>query len=120
MSMKKKGFRHPPWPDDRQKHVDDPYATRLKLHEPTVCPDCGAVYHLRRWQWAERPSPAYEERCKACRRLHDEYPAGELVHAGAFLAAHEDEILRLARHEAELDLRYDEEACFVRGHWRRD
>lgn len=105
MSMKKKGFHRPPKPDDRfvlkSEHVHDPYATRLKLREPTICPDCGAVYHLGRWRWADRPSPAHEERCQACHRVHDNYPAGELVLSGAYLAAHKDEIVRLARHEAE-------------------
>jgi hypothetical protein len=105
MSMKKKGFRRPPWPDDRltlkSEHIHDPYATRLKLHEPTICPDCGAVFHEGRWQWAARPEGAHEERCQACRRIHDHYPAGELVLSGAFVAGHKEEILRLARHEAE-------------------
>lgn len=33
------------------EHVHDPYKTRLKLAEPTVCPKCGALFHEGRWRW---------------------------------------------------------------------
>ena len=32
-----------------RKHVHDPYKTRLKLPDPTLCPQCGAVYSKGRW-----------------------------------------------------------------------
>jgi len=82
-----------------QERVHDPYKTRLKLPEPTVCPECGAVFHEGRWHWAPRPSPAHQERCQACHRIHDRYPAGELTIAGGFVAHHKDEIVQLARHQ---------------------
>jgi hypothetical protein len=82
-----------------REHVHDPYKTRLKLHEPTVCPGCGAVYHEGRWTWAERPAGAHEELCQACHRIRDEYPAGYITIRGAFALAHKDEIVHLARHE---------------------
>ena len=28
-----------------RERVHDPYKTRLKLPDPTVCPRCGAVFH---------------------------------------------------------------------------
>jgi NMD protein affecting ribosome stability and mRNA decay len=84
-----------------REHVHDPYKTRLKLPEPTVCPQCGAVFHEGRWHWAPRPSPAHEELCQACHRVNDRYPAGELTIAGAFAMRHKDEILHLARHQEE-------------------
>ena len=55
------------------ERVHDPYKTRLKLPEPTVCPQCGAVFHEGRWHWAPRPSPAHEELCQAC---HQKFKPG--------------------------------------------
>jgi hypothetical protein len=84
-----------------REHVHDPYKTRLKLPEPTVCPRCGAVFHEGRWRWAPRPAEAHEQLCQACHRINDGYPAGEVTIAGAFARAHRDEILHLARHQEE-------------------
>lgn len=33
-----------------QERVHDTYRTWGKLREPTLCPDCGAVYHKGHWQ----------------------------------------------------------------------
>lgn len=85
---------------DRLIHerVHDPYKTRLKLPEPTVCPRCHAVYLGGRWQWAQtRPKAAHEEMCQACHRVEDGYPAGEVTLTGAFALAHRAEILNLIR-----------------------
>ena len=84
-----------------REHVHDPYKTRLKLPEPTVCPQCGAVFHEGRWQWAPRPDDAHEQLCQACHRTNDRYPAGELTLAGTFIARHRDELIHLARHQEE-------------------
>jgi hypothetical protein len=86
-----------------RERVHDPYKTRLKLPEPTVCPQCGAVFHDGRWQWAPRPDGAHEELCQACHRINDRYPAGEVAISGAFARQHKDEILHLARHQEELE-----------------
>lgn len=80
-----------------RERVHDPYKTRLKLPEPTVCPDCGAVYHAGRWQWSDAPADANEERCQACHRLKDKYPAGEVKLTGDFVLEHRDEIVALVR-----------------------
>lgn len=82
-----------------QEAEHDSYQSKGKLHEPTVCPDCGAVFHEGRWQWLERPADAHEERCPACQRLHDEFPAGYVHLTGDFLNEHEVEILNLVRHQ---------------------
>lgn len=86
-----------------QEHIHDPYKTRLKLPEPTICPNCGAVYHEGRWQWRPvYPQSAHRELCQACHRIRDVYPAGEITLRGAFVTQHKDEILQLVRHhEAE-------------------
>lgn len=84
-----------------RERVHDPYKTRLKLPEPTVCPQCGAVFHKGRWSWAPRPEDGHEELCQACHRIDDRCPAGELTIDGAFVGRHKDEIVHLARHQEE-------------------
>lgn len=82
-----------------QESRHDTYKIKGKLPEPTVCPQCGALFHKGRWTWGEKPPEAHQEMCPACRRMHDKYPAGELHIRGAFFSAHRDEILGLARNE---------------------
>jgi hypothetical protein len=77
--------------------VHDPYMSKRKLKEPTVCPECGAVYHEGRWEWAPRPADADEHLCPACQRIHDKAPAGILSLSGQFLKEHQEEILNLVR-----------------------
>lgn len=89
--------------EDRLLHerVHDPYKSKSKLPEPTVCPGCGAVYHDGRWQWLDKPDGAHETLCPACHRIHDKVPAGYLSLKGGFLAEHKEEILNLVRHTEE-------------------
>jgi hypothetical protein len=42
-------------------HILDPYQRQQKLHEGTVCPQCGVVYHQGRWQWGTKGEGADEE-----------------------------------------------------------
>jgi len=77
----------------------DAYKAKHKLPEPTVCPNCGAVFHEGRWQWMDRPASAHEETCPACHRIHDEFPAGFVSVSGTFFKEHRDELLHLARNE---------------------
>ncbi len=80
------------------EHIHDPYKIRRKLPDPTCCPQCGAVYHAGRWTWSEEPTvDANEELCQACRRIKDNYPAGEIRLRGSFLPSHREEIVNLAR-----------------------
>ena len=80
-------------------HIQDPYQGKKKLHEGTVCPQCGAVYQDARWQWGKRPEGTTEELCAACRRINDHFPAGIVQLHGAFTLRHKEEILHLARHQ---------------------
>jgi len=84
-----------------REQVHDPYKTRLKLAEPTVCSQCGAVFLKGRWQWAPRPAAAQEALCQACRRTNDRFPAGRLTLSGGFIERHKPEILNLARNQEE-------------------
>ena len=86
-----------------REHVHDPYKTRLKLPEQTLCPQCGAVYSKGRWHWAEPPDQPHEELCQACHRTNDEYPAGTLTLSGGFVGRHRAEIIGLARHQEQLE-----------------
>jgi NMD protein affecting ribosome stability and mRNA decay len=83
----------------QQDHILDPYQRRQKLHEGTVCPQCGAVYHQGRWQWAAVAERAIEELCPACRRIEDELPAGVVTFRGDFAREHKEEMIHLARHQ---------------------
>lgn len=80
-----------------RERVHDPYKTRLKLTEPTVCPQCRAVFRKGRWLWEVPPLGANEELCQACHRTNDRYPAGEVSIGGDFFRAHKAEIINLAR-----------------------
>ena len=82
----------------RDELVHDSYKLKGKLPEPTRCPDCGVVYRDGRWNWGLAPEGARDERCPACQRVHDRFPAGYVLLQGEFLAGHRDEVLRLARH----------------------
>jgi Raf kinase inhibitor-like YbhB/YbcL family protein len=91
----------------RQEGLDpglhsDPYRDEAHWPDPCLCPDCGAVYHQGRWQWAEalRVEPQ-RQRCPACRRLHDRHPAAALHLHGQSLDAHWPEMQRLVQHLAE-------------------
>ncbi|NIR30489.1 MAG: ATPase [Gammaproteobacteria bacterium] len=77
--------------------VHDPYMSKRKLPEPTLCPECGAVFHNGRWAWADQPQGANQERCPACRRIRERVPAGFLTLSGGFFQHHRQEILNLVR-----------------------
>jgi len=80
-----------------QELVHDSYKAGTKLREPTRCPDCGAMYQGGRWTWHAASAQAHEERCPACQRIHDKFPAGYVMLKGEFLQQHRGEILHLMR-----------------------
>lgn len=81
----------------------DPYRPRYRYAEPTRCERCGAVFKHGRWTWEPGPTEASTVVCPACARVRDGLPAGTLVVEGAYARAHRDELLRLVRHQAELE-----------------
>ncbi|HJW04007.1 MAG TPA: BCAM0308 family protein [Azospira sp.] len=82
-----------------REKVHDSYKLRGKLKEPTVCSECGAVYHQGSWRWLPRPEAAVETICPACHRLRDHYPAGYVTLHGDRLNVLQDELLHLIRNE---------------------
>jgi hypothetical protein len=86
-----------------RERVHDPYKTRLKLSDPTICRQCGAVYGGDRWHWGPAPEDANQGLCHACLRINDKIPAGELNLKGRFIGRHKTEILQLIRHQEELE-----------------
>lgn len=97
MKAERGGFRMLRREQLLQELVHDSYKSGKKLHEPTRCPDCGAVFRKGRWTWDIAPAGAPEQRCPACHRLHDSFPAGYVALEGEFLQQHREEIVQLAR-----------------------
>jgi NMD protein affecting ribosome stability and mRNA decay len=87
----------------QQDHILDPYQRQQKLHEGTVCPQCGAVYHQGRWRWVMKAAGAGEELCAACRRINDKFPAGVVTLRGDFAREDNQELIHLARHQEEAE-----------------
>lgn len=76
---------------------EDSYREDSKLHQPAVCPDCGATFRKGRWTWEAAEAGAEPHRCPACRRIRDALPAGYVTLKGAFVAAHRAQIEALLR-----------------------
>jgi hypothetical protein len=89
------------WGRAQDDRIPDPYKEKQKLQEPSVCSQCGAVFHEGRWHWAARPEGAQEALCHACHRIKDDYPAGIVTLSGPVVAQHRAEIVQLARHQEE-------------------
>lgn len=80
-----------------QAHVDDSYKMRGKPAEPSVCRECGVVFHGGRWSWAAKPANAHDILCPACHRIRDAAPAGYLTLEGEFASGHRDDLRRVLR-----------------------
>jgi hypothetical protein len=80
---------------DEERH--DPYREAGKLPEPTVCPDCRAVFQGGRWHWSDALPGGHPHRCPACRRIREHLPAGTVTLSGPFLNTHRDDIMACVR-----------------------
>jgi len=84
-----------------QETGQDPYRSAKRLAEPTVCPDCRAVYEAGRWRRQEALPGATEHVCPACRRMREHNPAGTVALDGPFFREHGAEIMALVRNVSE-------------------
>jgi NMD protein affecting ribosome stability and mRNA decay len=108
-----------------EEHVHDSYRTRGKYPEPTICPECRALFHHGRWQWGEAIEGAQRHLCPACQRIRDRLPAAQLTLSGPFFVEHRHEIMGLVHHtesrakaehplERIMDISEDAETCVIR------
>lgn len=73
----------------------DVYLERSKIQEPSLCPNCHALYLNGRWTWEKPKTTCHESICPACRRIADNYPAGVIELGGPFYREHKDEVINL-------------------------
>jgi hypothetical protein len=90
-----------------KEYIHDPYFTKEKYPDPSVCKKCGVVFHDGIFEWIE-PVPKHAESiiCPACRRIEDRYEGGYVVLEGDFLKDHKDEVLNLIRNTEEEEMGY--------------
>ncbi len=79
----------------------DPYQLNQKWREPSVCPDCGAVYKVGRWSWPLYPENGDRRSCPACRRIREGNPAGFLTIKGDSYLKSRKEIEQVIGHFVE-------------------
>lgn len=97
---------HPRYRSDKRemRFNADPYRTLDKPSADTRCSDCGLVYRDGRWRRlrpkeTRPPADGPETVCPACRRIRDDYPAGQITLRGRFLDRNRQELLNLVRHQ---------------------
>lgn len=80
-----------------QEYQHDTYKLRGKLKEPTVCPECGALFHKGRWTWGTAPSTAETANCPACHRMRDKYPKGLVTIKGGFKDEQREQVIGVVK-----------------------
>ncbi len=86
-----------------QEYQHDTYKLRGKIKEPTVCSECGALFHKGRWTWSAAPAGSDEIICPACMRIRDKYPKGFVTIAGGFKDTQHDQVIGLVKNTEDLE-----------------
>ncbi len=90
-----------------KEYIHDPYFTKEKYKEPSVCEKCGVVFIDGIFQWMEKtPQNANKIVCPACKRIEDKYEGGIVYLKGEFLKEHKEEILNLIKNVSEEEMAY--------------
>ncbi len=82
----------------------DVYLPKGGTKEVALCGKCNAFYRNKRWSTdaaeldkARGESGTIQVVCPACKRMHDDNPAGILALSGEYLLQHENDILNMVR-----------------------
>jgi NMD protein affecting ribosome stability and mRNA decay len=88
-----------------QEYQHDTYKLRGKLKEPTLCTECGALFHKGRWTWAIKPADAEAEEviCPACMRIRDKYPKGFITLKGSFKDEQREQVIGLVNNTEKVE-----------------
>ena len=86
-----------------QEFEHDTYKLREKLKEPTICTECGALFHKGRWTWGAKPADADEIICPACMRIREKYPKGLVTLKGSFKDEQQEQIIGLVKNTEEAE-----------------
>lgn len=90
-----------------QEYIHDPYFTKEKYHDPSVCEVCGVAFHNGIFEWLKDvPKDAGNIVCPACRRIQDKYEGGVVNLEGKFLEKHSEEIMNLIKNTEEEEINY--------------
>ncbi len=90
-----------------KEYIHDPYFTKEKYVDPSVCKKCGVVFHDGIFQWINgKLKNAKEIVCPACRRIEDKYEGGVVYLEGEFLNSHKDEIINLIKNVEKEEIAY--------------
>ncbi|NPA13408.1 MAG: ATPase [Aquificae bacterium] len=90
-----------------KEYIHDPYFTKAKYPDPSVCQKCGVVFQDGIFKWVDRiPENAKQMVCPACRRIEDRYEGGIVVLEGEFLQKHKDEIKNLIKNVSDEETAY--------------
>ncbi len=80
----------------KERHHDT-YKGRRKCASATLCMNCDAIFVDGRWTWIKGVESIKKTVCPACRRIKDNYPAGQIEISGSFFERHQHELLNLIR-----------------------
>ncbi len=86
-----------------QEYQHDTYKLRGKLKEPTVCPECGALFQKGRWTWGTIPRNAEQTSCPACHRVRDKYPKGVVTIKGSFKDEQYEQVIGVVKNTEEIE-----------------